>query len=212
MPLSAKGSLSDPGGRFNIGDIDSTRFPPFSALYVAQDKETGVQEVIGPLKTDPQLSAYEYALADPTSLTNVSVSGFLESVVDVRNKHLLKSFVDIIKKFEIPSDLIQMARDLKVAEPTLIETVDQLIAVLSDSSWRNSPMQLEIPSAPQIFGQLVMEAGVEGIIYPSMYTDKACLAIFPRNFEKSESFVQLDDTPPLDTVVRRLDASNWQSI
>ncbi len=37
-PLSTKGSLVDPGGRFNIGLIDPSRFPPFPALYVASDK------------------------------------------------------------------------------------------------------------------------------------------------------------------------------
>ncbi|MGH9516316.1 MAG: hypothetical protein ACRD3P_11640 [Terriglobales bacterium] len=31
-PLSAKGSLVDPGGRFNIGAIDSTRYPNVPSL------------------------------------------------------------------------------------------------------------------------------------------------------------------------------------
>jgi hypothetical protein len=36
-PLSSRGSLiCDPGGRFNIGDLDTTRFPPFPSLYVAR--------------------------------------------------------------------------------------------------------------------------------------------------------------------------------
>ena len=45
-PLSARGSLQDPGGRFNIGEIDTTRFPPFSGLYIASDKETSIQEIL----------------------------------------------------------------------------------------------------------------------------------------------------------------------
>src|SRR5687767_8560497 len=45
-PLSVKGSLSDPGGRFNIGAIDTTRFPPFPALYLASDKDTALQELL----------------------------------------------------------------------------------------------------------------------------------------------------------------------
>jgi hypothetical protein len=36
-PLSSAGSLTDPGGRFNFGDIDRPRFPAFSALYVAEN-------------------------------------------------------------------------------------------------------------------------------------------------------------------------------
>ena len=40
VPLSAKGSLADPGGRFNVGAIDASRFPMFAALYLASDKKT----------------------------------------------------------------------------------------------------------------------------------------------------------------------------
>src|ERR1039457_3438875 len=32
-PLSLAGSLTDTGGRFNIGDINPAQFPPFPALY-----------------------------------------------------------------------------------------------------------------------------------------------------------------------------------
>jgi len=41
-PLSVEGSLVDPGGRFNIGDIDQARFPVFPALYIAEDKDTAL--------------------------------------------------------------------------------------------------------------------------------------------------------------------------
>lgn len=40
-PLSTKGSLVDPGGRFNVGEIDRTRYPVFPALYLACDKGNG---------------------------------------------------------------------------------------------------------------------------------------------------------------------------
>ena len=43
-PLSAKGSLFDQGGRFNVGAIDSTRHPMFPALYLAVDKGTALAE------------------------------------------------------------------------------------------------------------------------------------------------------------------------
>src|SRR6266487_1564176 len=36
-PLSAKGSLTDPGGRFNTGDIDPAQFMVFPGLYLASD-------------------------------------------------------------------------------------------------------------------------------------------------------------------------------
>jgi len=209
-PLSSCGSLNCPGGRFNIGDIDTTRFPPFPALYISSDRDTCIQEMFGPPLNGP-LTPFEFALTNPNSLSSISMSGSLESAIDLRDKHSLKGFVDILKKFDIPDDLMQDARELNIADPQLLTTVDQLINALLDPNWRLSPIQLDIPGPPQIFGQLVREAGVDGIIYPSKYTSKPCLALFPHNFEKSESYVQLDDTPPLDTIIRRLDASNWQT-
>ncbi len=46
-PLNAKGSLTDPGGRFNIGRIDPTRFTAFPGLYAASDKSTALAELLG---------------------------------------------------------------------------------------------------------------------------------------------------------------------
>ena len=44
-PLSAAGSRMHPnGGRFNFGQIDKTRFSPFSCLYIASDEETAKGE------------------------------------------------------------------------------------------------------------------------------------------------------------------------
>jgi hypothetical protein len=45
-PLSARGSLGMPGGRFNIGAIEPA-FAPFPALYIASDKPTAFQELLG---------------------------------------------------------------------------------------------------------------------------------------------------------------------
>lgn len=50
-PLSCVGSTKWVGGRFNYGvDIDSSRFAPFPALYLAEDMETGLREMQGPLR------------------------------------------------------------------------------------------------------------------------------------------------------------------
>lgn len=43
-PLCVIGSLSDPGGRFNIGDFNAQTFEPFPALYLAEDKSTAMAE------------------------------------------------------------------------------------------------------------------------------------------------------------------------
>jgi len=57
-----------------------------------------------------------------------------------------------------------------------------------------------------------MAAGIGGIVYPSVLTKKPCAVIFLNNFKGSGSFLQLDDSPPRDEIVQRVDASNWQAL
>ncbi|MFQ5433081.1 MAG: hypothetical protein ACE5EN_11325 [Nitrospinota bacterium] len=71
-------------------------------------------------------------------------------------------------------------------------------------------MLSDIPANSQIFGQLVNEAGIDGIIYPSKMTKKDAVAIFTRNFENSGSWVKLDDPGPSDEILEKIDYSNWQ--
>ena len=85
-----------------------------------------------------------------------------------------------------------------------------LLNSLLDPEWRALCMQFDIPANCQIFGQLVASAGITGILYPSKFTKKKCLAIYPQNFD-SESFVTVEgDTP--ENAVSRLDASSWISL
>jgi hypothetical protein len=91
----------------------------------------------------------------------------------------------------------------------LIQTVPDLLDQLVDPMWRATPMQFDIPSVSQIFGRLVMQASVEGIIYPSKLNGHPCLAVFPRNFGGSSSFIVLDDEAPKECSLRRIDATNW---
>ncbi len=84
-PLSTSGSRSDPGGRFNVGEIDPSRFPVFPALYLASDKGTALAELFGrDSRPGDALSPEELALTTSQSVTVVSVSGKLESVLDAR--------------------------------------------------------------------------------------------------------------------------------
>ena len=71
-------------------------------------------------------------------------------------------------------------------------------------------MQHDVPAPCQLFGQLVAKVGIEGIVYPSKFGGKDCLAIFPQNFEGADVFVQLDDPAPPGVQVRRLDATTWR--
>lgn len=212
-PFSVVGSLVDPaGGRFNIGDINPSQFPPFPALYLASDKNTACQELLCQ-KVDPgqENRALDFALSSPESVANISLSGSLDSVINLREEEKLQPFIDLIKDFSIPDYLKKAAKNIGEREPDLIRTVSKLTDSLLDPNWRLCPMQFDVPVASQIFGQLVAEAGIEGILYTSKFTGKDCLAIFPQNFEES-SFVQLDDDAPAEIKNRRLDAKTWNEM
>jgi hypothetical protein len=53
----------------------------------------------------------------------------------------------------------------------------------------------------------VANAGIEGILYPSKFTNKKCLAIYPQNFD-SQSFIIVDGDAPVGAT-SRLDANGW---
>ncbi len=207
-PLSSRGSLIDPGGRFNIGDIDPDRFPIFPALYIASDKATALQEHLGQDEEHhSKLSAYELALSNPQSVSIVSLSGKIENIIDLTDKKSLNSFCSLIKDFKIPISLQKSARELKLPPPTAAKTVDQILLTLLEPNWRSQPMQFDIPANSQIFGQIVSSAGIEGILYPSKMNGEPCLAIFPKNFKNSPSFIKLDDPAPPETKITILDST-----
>jgi len=99
-PLSTRGSIGDPGGRFNIGAIDPARYPVFPALYLAFDKGTALAELLGRESAISSLTPQELALTKPDSITAVSLSGKLESVLDVRERNNLAVFREPDKKFQ----------------------------------------------------------------------------------------------------------------
>lgn len=209
-PFSVAGSLVDPGGRFNIGDLNSSKFTPFPALYIAAHKDTALQELLcQKIEIGKEEQALSFALADPTSITNVSLSGFLDSIIDLRESNRLQPFLNLIKDFSIPEYLEKAAKEIG-ERIDLIKMVPILIEALLIPRWRQWPMMFDIPSASQIFGQLVADAGIEGILYPSKFTEKECLVIFPQNFGATDSFIEIDDESPPESKIRRLDANTWK--
>jgi hypothetical protein len=208
-PLSAVGSLSMPGGRFNVGDVNSN-VPSFPALYISIDKDTALQETLGQSKNkDPRLSPQKIALTNPESETIVSVTGSLERVFDLRSANHLRKFVNLIKGFAISAQLRNQGARLG-AITDLVLKPSQLMKSLVADDWCLHPMVYDVPANSQIFGQMISGVGIEGTIYPSKLTKKACLAIFPRNFENSSSFIQLDHEAPDARVRTRIDAKNWR--
>lgn len=211
-PLSTVGSLAT-GGRFNIGtNIDETTFPPFSAFYAAKDKDTALQEALGQEADGTGLSARELALANPASVLTFAISGQLDRVLDLHHASTLREFTHLIKDFKVPPALVREARSLPVAPPQVIKTASKLLDSLLNPNWRHVAVLCEVPANSQIFGQIVMQAGIDGILYPSKLTGKDCLAIFPCNFVGSTSVIRLDDVVP-DTTVgpERIDADNWEA-
>ena len=213
-PFAVDSSLIDPGGRFNIGDINATQFPSFPALYIAADKNAALQELISQkVVSGKEKQVLDIALASQDSVTSVSLSGKLDSIINLKRPERLQPFVDLIKTFITPTYLKERASRLGLPEPELITTVPHLIANLLTLDWRDWPMQYDVPVFSQVFGQLVAAAGVEGVLYTSKFTNKDCLAIFPQNFDQpSGSFIQLDDAAPKEASIRQLDAKSWRLI
>jgi hypothetical protein len=101
--------------------------------------------------------------------------------------------------FDVPPDLLARARKFgRLLSPKYPKTMDDLLTRLLEKTWRGYPMLFDLPSHSQFFGQLVLAAGIGGIVYPSTRVDdaKVCIAIFPGNFAGSTSALAVDDPLP----------------
>lgn len=170
-----------------------------------------MQEHLGqePVSQDSELTALEIALTNPSSETIVSVSGKLDKVFNLTKADNLRPFVNLIKNFKLSNNLKTQARNLKVDAPKIIKTPEQLCETLLCHNWRQLPSNYDAPSNSQIFGHLIYSSGVEGILYPSKFTKKPCLIVFPRNFIGTDSHVRLDDETPHPKIPNKIDNSNW---
>lgn len=213
-PLSARGSiLNDPGGRFNIGDIDQIKFSQFPALYLAEDFETAYKEKYGLYQKEKVsgLTSEELALTSEEAATHVLVKGKIGEVLDITESGTLKDFFNLIKTIHLPSEFIKRATKLKIPPLPHVKSLNELSATLLNPHWRNLPMQVDIPANSQILGQIAHSSGIQGILYSSkMSLDKKCLAIFPENFAGSADFIQLEDGPtPSEVEHTRLDGVSY---
>jgi len=211
-PLSLRGSLGDPGGRFNIGDIDRLRFAPFPALYLACDKDTALQELLGQGHYDSVegFSPLEMALTKSESISVVETRGELDQIFDLNDAAKLNEFVDLIKGFKLSKSLREKAEALHIPHYRIVSTVGELSQSVLAPNWQEWPMLFDIPSNSQIFGQIMMSAGVQGILYPSKMTKKPCLAIYPETFKNSSSYVELQGDLPNPGVAKRMDSQTWE--
>jgi len=210
-PFSTVGSLSYIGGRFNTGKGVNSEVPHFPALYLAKNKDTALQEHLAQEKPKAGcLTSREIALTNPSSETIISVSGHMDKVFDLRTHKSLESLVKLFKHFTLSNDLIKLGKDLKITTPTVINTAKSLLGALLSLHWRREPAISDIPSNSQIFGHLVYSGEIEGILYPSKFTHQPCLALFPRNCYKTDSFIKIDDETPHKNVPDVINSSNWR--
>lgn len=213
--LSAAGSM-EVGGRFNIGrDLDPRVFPPFPALYIAEDFETAYREKFGAPSKSSGTAAFkgqEFALRHPGSFTSVELVGEVLQVFDLTATRSLGPFTNVIRSFAISADLETLAKKLGIKPPWLAATPSVVRRTLLAPHWRGMPAQFEIPANSQVFGRLLIEAGFEGVLYPSSKGSGLCIAVFPESLAAGESYVELADESPAGVRVTRMDAETWQSL
>jgi len=211
-PLSTLGSLTYIGGRFNTGRNVNSEIPFFPGLYLAKDKNTALQEHLGQVfkNQKARLSPREIALTNPCSETIVSISGQIDMVFDLTKVQNLTDFVNLTKDFSLSPELILLGEKLNIKESKIIKTAPSLLSSLLNPHWRILPNNFDVPSSSQIFGHLVYSAGIEGILYPSKFTNGLCLVIFPHNFSNSDSCLIMDDETPHKKVPKKIDKNNWR--
>jgi len=191
-PLSCVGSLKWVGGRFNYGiDIDSSRFPPFPALCLAEDMETGMREMQGLTRetTRAGLTASELNLCAKDGVAWIAVSGHVSNIFNLTHAEGLKGIVQVLSKFQVSKRVRDAESKLRANPLKLVATTEQLFVSVMTESWREFPTLVSTPSNSQLLGHLLSFAGFEGVLYSSTRTGKKNLALFTRQFHNSSSIV-----------------------
>lgn len=204
-PLSTIGSVLKPyGNRFNIGGIEDTgKFQPFNALYIAQDDDAAHAEYFNVDAISPELgkvlSPEEVSLNKKSNYSHYVVSGMLEEVVEIANAKPFEQFLSTINKINYSHSTTNLFKLHGLTPEVTIKSFRQLKSALLEPKWQIYPALYEIPSTSQIFGQLVFQAGIQGIVYPSTkYPGKKCIVIYPENFKDNDSVVYLDSIATLN--------------
>jgi hypothetical protein len=210
-PLSAHGSVTRYGGRFNVGiDVGSGAFGSFPALYLAEDLETAFREYhqVGVGAGAGGLTREDFALTRPGSFLSTEVHGHLELVFDLGDVAALRPFADLIATFKMPPRVAVIARELRLKNAGLIRTSAQLQRAVLAKNWRAWPVQFDVPANSQVLGRMLCDAGFEAVAYPSVKNGQRCVAVFPTNLKLSSSFIALSGRYPHAVSVHRMDATS----
>lgn len=220
FPLSAAGSLTGIGGRFNAGiELEGQAFGPWPALYLAADHATAFREKFQ-LQADQQvqgLSPEELGLTAGKSHTTVALHGQLSRVFHL-TAATLGPVASVLSKIKMPARAAQMMKKLRIkpSELRMVSTGKQLCDVVALHNWRVLPIQFGLPAQSQILAELIRAADFEGIAYKSSRSGGMCLALFVNRLA-SESFIELSGPTPSGAIAR-LDAttadklSGWSEV
>ena len=209
--LSPAGSLQWVGQRFNFGsDIDSMRFPAFPALYLAENFETAFREYHG-LPKDKNIEGLrpdELSLEDQGNWATLQVTGHVNNVFDLTKAANLKGLCRILARFNLSDRVKRLAAKAKRAADPLVSTPDQLLGSFMNDSWKSWPVHFNVPANSQVFAQMVVEAGFEGILYRSAKGADKCLAVFTRQVGNSDSRIAVSGGCPPGTRFLEITAAN----
>ena len=210
-PLSARGSVTRYGGRFNMGaEVGSGAFGSFPALYIAEDLDTALREYlqVSAATRTGGLTREDFALKKPGGFLSAEVHGHFELVFDMGDVASLRPFAELIATFKVPPRVSRIARQLRSPRANLIRTTGQLQRAVLAANWRAWPIQFDVPSNSQVLGRLLYDAGYEAVVYPSTRNGKRCIAVFPTSLSDSQSFVALSGNYPHSVSVPKLDAGS----
>jgi hypothetical protein len=213
-PLSAAGSLTGIGGRFNAGtEIDSQTFSPWPSLYLASDHATAYREKfqIEAGQMVEGLSPEELSLSHGKSHTTIVLNGKLSRVFHL-TPATLGPVARVFGKIKMPDRAERIKKKLKFAPNDLrmMTTGKQLHDAAAVHNWRVLPIQFGLPSPSQILSELIRAADFEAIAYQSSKSGGTCLAIFLDRLAPG-SFVELSGTPP-GGVIARLDETTAEEL
>lgn len=213
-PLSAAGSLTSIGGRFNAGtEIDSQTFSPWPSLYLASDHATAYREKfqIEAGQTVDGLSPEELALTPGQSHTTVFLNGKLSRIFPLTPAALVP-VARVLGKIKMPERAERIKKKLKFASNDLrmMTTGKQLYDAAAVHNWRVLPVQFGLPAASQILAELIRAADFEAVSYQSSKSGGTCLAIFVDRLAPG-SYIELSGIPP-DQTIARLDETTAEEL
>lgn len=204
-PLSAAGSLTSIGGRFNAGtEIDSQTFSPWPSLYLASDQATAYREKfqIEAGQMVEGLSPEELALSPGKSHTTVVLNGKLSRVFPL-TPATLGPVARVLGKIKMPERAERIKKRLKFMPNDLrmMTTGKQLHDAAAVHNWRVLPVQFGLPAPSQILSELIRAADFEAIAYQSSKSSGMCLAVFVDRLAPG-SYIELSGTPPVGAIAR----------